>query len=259
MNAVWCSDDPKNPTKLCPFCFRCFCEASEKYKQEFWRKAPQRLHDELQTLSKSKDRLGDVLIRMRKLTTPQLLEALVEQKNTGKRLGEILVDRGLVKAEDIAAALRTQGVSPLTDTMGVAYAASPVWEQQRPRRHHPVHPRPGRAQGRLRRPHRAEGGRDLGQVPHRRLLLPRRPDPQAVPDGAHAEAVRALPRSTRAGDERPQTQPHHARLADVDYDLVRPDAAHRPRRQRDDQARQPRDLPQGPRPRSAWSSRTACG
>ena len=33
MGAVWCSDDPKNPTKLCPFCFRCFCAASDTYKQ----------------------------------------------------------------------------------------------------------------------------------------------------------------------------------------------------------------------------------
>jgi len=30
LNAVWCSHDPKNPTKLCPFCFSCFCHASEK-------------------------------------------------------------------------------------------------------------------------------------------------------------------------------------------------------------------------------------
>jgi type II secretory ATPase GspE/PulE/Tfp pilus assembly ATPase PilB-like protein len=132
LNAVWCSDDPKNPTKLCPFCFRCFCAASEKYKQEFWRRAPARMRDELNTLSKSKDRLGDVLIRMRKITTTQLLEVLVEQKNTGKRLGEILTDRGLVKAEDIAAALRSQGVNALTDTMGVDYAASPVWEKSQP-------------------------------------------------------------------------------------------------------------------------------
>ena len=131
LNAVWCSDDPKNPTKLCPFCFRCFCDASEKYKQEFWRRAPARLLEELQTLSKSKDRLGDILIRMKKITTPQLLEVLVEQKETGKRLGEILVDRGLVKPEDIAGALNTQG-TPLTDTLGVAYSASPVWEHSTP-------------------------------------------------------------------------------------------------------------------------------
>ena len=131
--AVWCSDDPKNPTKLCPFCLRCFCQASEKYKQEFWRTAPARLHQEIQTLSQGKDRLGDILIRMKKLTTPQLLEALSEQKkNAGSKLGDILVQRKMVKAEDVQSALKTQGVNPLSDTHGIAYAASPVWENSDP-------------------------------------------------------------------------------------------------------------------------------
>ena len=58
LNAVWCSDDPKNPTKLCPFCFRCFCAASEKYKQEFWRRAPQRMQDELATLQQEQGPAG---------------------------------------------------------------------------------------------------------------------------------------------------------------------------------------------------------
>jgi type IV pilus assembly protein PilB len=132
LGAVWCSDDPKNPTKLCPFCFRCFCEATDTYKQEFWRKAPIRLKEELNTLHKSRDRLGDILIRQRKLTTPQLLEALIVQKSTGQRLGEILVQRGHVNAQDIDDALRTQGVNPLTDTQGVAFYSSPVWEQSGP-------------------------------------------------------------------------------------------------------------------------------
>jgi type IV pilus assembly protein PilB len=132
LNAVWCSDDPKNPTKLCPFCFRCFCSASERYKQEFWRQAPQRLKDDLNTLGRSKDKLGDILIRMKKITTPQLLEALLEQKNTDKRLGEVLTARGLVTADDISAALKSQGVSPLSDTRGVAFSASPVWENSGP-------------------------------------------------------------------------------------------------------------------------------
>jgi len=132
LNAVWCSCDPKNPTKLCPFCFRCFCDASEKYKQEFWKRAPSKLVDEIQTLSRSKDRLGDILIRMKKLTTPQLLEALVEQKKTGRKLGELLIERKLVRNEDIQAALKSQGVNPLTDTMGAEYSASPVWEHSAP-------------------------------------------------------------------------------------------------------------------------------
>jgi type IV pilus assembly protein PilB len=129
--AVWCSDDPKNPTKLCPFCLRCFCDASGEYKQQFWRHAPAQLVDELQTLSRSKDRLGDILIRMRKLTTPQLLEALVEQRDTGRRLGEILLTRGLVTRDDVDAALRTQGVNRLNDTRADD-AGAVYWQQSNP-------------------------------------------------------------------------------------------------------------------------------
>ncbi|HEU0094115.1 MAG TPA: ATPase, T2SS/T4P/T4SS family [Vicinamibacteria bacterium] len=132
MGAVWCSDDPKNPTKLCPFCFRCFCAASDTYKQEFWSHAPARLKEELDTLARSRDRLGDILIRMKKITTSQLLDALEEQKATGHRLGEVLVESGMVTREDVAAALKTQGTNPLMDTLGIAYAATPVWEQGEP-------------------------------------------------------------------------------------------------------------------------------
>ena len=131
LGAVWCSDDPKNPTKLCPFCLRCFCDASAEYKQEFWRKAPAQLVEEVQTLGKSQDRLGDVLIRMKKLTTPQLLDALVEQRETGHRLGEILIARAFVTREDIDAALRSQGVTRLTDTGG-AEAGPAYWQQSTP-------------------------------------------------------------------------------------------------------------------------------
>jgi type IV pilus assembly protein PilB len=129
VGAVWCSDDPKSPTKLCPFCLRCFCDASGDYKQQFWRHAPDSLVEELQTLSKSQDRLGDILIRMKKITTPQLLEALVEQRDTGARLGEILVARRLVGREDVEAALRSQGVTRLDDTKA---GEAVYWQQSNP-------------------------------------------------------------------------------------------------------------------------------
>jgi type IV pilus assembly protein PilB len=129
--AVWCSDDPKNPTKLCPFCLHCFCDASAEYKQQFWRHAPPPLVEELQTLSRSQDRLGDLLIRMKKITTPQLLEALVEQRETGRKLGEILIARRIVGRDDVDAALRTQGVTRLTDTKG-GDAGAVYWQHSNP-------------------------------------------------------------------------------------------------------------------------------
>jgi type IV pilus assembly protein PilB len=69
---------------------------------------------------------------MKKHTTPQLLEALLEQKKSGRKLGEILVERRLARSADIEAALASQGVSPLTDTGGMAYQARPVWEHASP-------------------------------------------------------------------------------------------------------------------------------
>ena len=129
--AVWCSDDPKNPTKLCPFCLRCFCEASGEYKQQFWRHAPDQLVDELQTLSQSQDRLGDILVRLKKITIAQLLEVLVEQKETGRKLGQILVRRGFVTQTDVDTGLRLQGVTPLKDTRS-GEPGRVYWEQSNP-------------------------------------------------------------------------------------------------------------------------------
>jgi len=69
---------------------------------------------------------------MKKITTGQLLDALEEQKATGQKLGEVLVASAMVSREDVAAALRTQGANPLTNTLGVPYASSPVWENSDP-------------------------------------------------------------------------------------------------------------------------------
>jgi type IV pilus assembly protein PilB len=132
VGAVWCSDDPKSPTKVCPFCLHCFCDASAEYKRQFWRHAPAPLVEELQTLGRSQDRLGDILIRLKKITTPQLLEALVEQRETGRKLGEILVARRFVGREDLDAALRSQGVTRLTDTKGGSEAGAVYWPQSNP-------------------------------------------------------------------------------------------------------------------------------
>lgn len=51
-------------------------------------------------------RLGDLLVRAGRVTHVQLEEALAEQKRVGKRLGEVLVDLGLVTPEDIDRVIR---------------------------------------------------------------------------------------------------------------------------------------------------------
>lgn len=219
LSAVWCSDDAKNPTKLCPFCFRCFCDGSEKYKQEFWKRAPAKLVEEIQTLARSKDRLGDVLIRMKKLTTPQLLEVLVEQKNTGKKLGEILIERKLVRHEDIQAALKSQGVSPLTDTMGAEYAASPVWEQSGPdaiiQYILSLAARKGASDVHI------EPKEDAISVKYRIDGFFFRVDP--IPksfQNAFTQKLFEVFRLDTSKTNRPQTSRSSGRLADADYDLV---------------------------------------
>jgi hypothetical protein len=244
LSAIWCSDDPKNPTKLCPFCLHCSCHASEAYKQEFWRRAPQRLHDDLQTLSENKDRLGDILIRMGKLTTPQLLDALVEQKNTGRRLGEILTGRGLVSADEIAAALRNQGLRPLTDSQGATYASTAVWEKSDP--NETIQNILGLAARKGASDVHIEPREDMVSVRYRIDGSFFRVDP--IPKAFQPVLTRKIFEVfglDPARAQTPQTSRTFLRLADADYELGGPGAAHRPRRQRLHQARQPHHLSQG--------------
>ena len=259
MAAVWCSDDPKNPTKLCPFCLRCFCEASEKYKQEFWRRAPRVLHDELLTLSRSKDRLGDILIRMKKLKTPDLLDALVEQHASGRRLGEILVARGLV---------------------------APGGHRRGP--HHPGGEPPGRTP-RGRPTPRARCGTTASRAPSsttcwawpRRSAPPtssssRAPKTSAVryridgfsfrvdpiPKRFQAPLTDALLKGFglgRGGGDPAPAGPHAARARGHRLRPGGADPAHHPRHERGHQAHQPRHLPQGLRDPRASRSRSGCG
>ena len=125
VEAVWCSCDPKHPSKLCPFCLHCFCPADDAYKRNFWASAPGSLKDEVSMLERSLDRLGEILIRNQKLKTPQLLQALREQERTGGLLGKILIQKGWVTQQDIDDALKYQGYQPLVDGQGLELTPAP--------------------------------------------------------------------------------------------------------------------------------------
>ncbi|QIB26476.1 type II secretion system ATPase GspE [Caloranaerobacter azorensis] len=59
-------------------------------------------------MSRSKFRLGELLISAGKITEEQLKYTLEEQKKTGKKLGQLLVEKGYIKEEEIIEVLEYQ-------------------------------------------------------------------------------------------------------------------------------------------------------
>lgn len=59
-------------------------------------------------LKDTKFKLGELLVQVGKITDDQLKEALKEQKTSGRKLGEILVERDFIKEEDIIEVLEFQ-------------------------------------------------------------------------------------------------------------------------------------------------------
>ncbi|HVZ93726.1 MAG TPA: ATPase, T2SS/T4P/T4SS family [Phycisphaerales bacterium] len=59
-------------------------------------------------MARSKKKIGEILVEMGKLTPANLETALTMAKGAGKRLGEILIDAGFSKEEDVAKALAAQ-------------------------------------------------------------------------------------------------------------------------------------------------------
>ncbi len=70
--------------------------------------------------SRKKLRLGDVLLNSKAISNTQLLQALDLQKGSGKKLGEVLVEEGIVTEEQIAMALSTQLHIELIDLTTIA-------------------------------------------------------------------------------------------------------------------------------------------
>lgn len=99
LTAVWCGDSSVQPTKICPFCLKCFCHASPEYIKAFWDSAPEEILADKARLGRAQGPLGERLIKARIVTTDQLLQALRIQEETGGKLGEILVERGFVTKE----------------------------------------------------------------------------------------------------------------------------------------------------------------
>ena len=60
-------------------------------------------------------KIGEILVEQNVISSEQLLDALEEQKRSGKLLGEILVEKGFAKREDVIKALASQVSLPFVE------------------------------------------------------------------------------------------------------------------------------------------------
>jgi len=98
--ADFCSHS--NPTKVCPFCLSCYCNASEEYKNKIIENGPQELRDEREKAENNRYRkLGEILLNAKRITKEQLDEAIEKQVYVNKKLGEILIMLGYVSEEEL--------------------------------------------------------------------------------------------------------------------------------------------------------------
>jgi hypothetical protein len=91
-----------SPSKICPFCLSCFCQATEEYQADFWDHSPRQLLEEKLIIeNRTSLMLGEMLIRAGKITTDQLKEAIEKQRVIRKHLGEIIVMMDLLTPEEL--------------------------------------------------------------------------------------------------------------------------------------------------------------
>ncbi len=99
----------KDPTKICPFCLKCSCDAPQSYKDNLIKQSPARFQTEKKRLLQGKDtRLGEMLVKSGKILQSQLIAAIMEQEQLRKPLGEIIVKMGLLTEAELRLFLSEQ-------------------------------------------------------------------------------------------------------------------------------------------------------
>lgn len=106
--AIWCSCSARSASKLCPFCFRCFCQSDAEYLENFWKGAPEELKEERDILKGGAGSSGEALIRSNLLSTDQLVSALRWQQNRSTSLEDALVELGFVSRQNLELVVNRQ-------------------------------------------------------------------------------------------------------------------------------------------------------
>ena len=97
------------PTKICPFCLKCFCNASDDYKKKYVKNCPKEL---LADCGPTRDvlylKIGEILVKAGKISGAQLDKALDKQRILNKKLGEVLIMMSLITPDELQLYLLNQ-------------------------------------------------------------------------------------------------------------------------------------------------------
>jgi len=103
----WCRH--AEPTKICPYCYRCFCDASAEYKDNFWKICPEEMLKEKLFFEVSAHvPLGEMLVKAGRISEENLQTALQKQRIFKKKIGEILIMMALISADELELYLLSQ-------------------------------------------------------------------------------------------------------------------------------------------------------
>jgi type II secretory ATPase GspE/PulE/Tfp pilus assembly ATPase PilB-like protein len=98
-----------NPTKICPYCLKCFCNASKEYKKKYVNNCPRELLVEYNEAKNTQYlKIGEILVKAGKISMGQLITALDKQRVVNKKLGEVLIMMSLVTPDELQLYLLNQ-------------------------------------------------------------------------------------------------------------------------------------------------------
>ena len=107
LSASFCNHP--DPTKICPYCLRCFCDASPDYKTRIREECSLAYFAQRNDFVRNRDsKLGEILVHAGKVTAEELDKLIQKQKTTGDKLGEILIREGRLSREELMVFLMEQ-------------------------------------------------------------------------------------------------------------------------------------------------------
>ena len=99
------------PSRVCPFCLHCICDAPESYRTKYWQECPAELLDVSGAANTGESpKIGELLIKAGKIDRQQLKEAIQTQQITKQKLGEIFIMMELLTPQELKLYLLNQKI-----------------------------------------------------------------------------------------------------------------------------------------------------